>query len=256
MNKASFDYLIPDWPAPGNVASAITLRGRGCSVAPYDFFNLATHVGDNPQQVALNRQQLREQLDLQTEPLWLNQVHGVDVVNGATCDALPDADGSYCSSYNKPCVVLTADCLPVLLCNQQGTKVAAVHAGWRGLCNGIISNALSKFHKDDAVLAYLGPAISCKHFEVGSDVLEKFLACSINAEHRAKIKSAFIASNNNKYLADLYALARAELNLKGVNQVFGGNYCSYRQSEQFYSYRRDKNCGRNACLIWLKSNSL
>jgi YfiH family protein len=253
MNKTTFDYLIPDWPIPDNVQSAIILRSKGDSCAPYDHFNLATHVGDNPQQVALNRQQLTEQLELPAQPLWLNQVHGTAVVDGASASAVPDADASFSDCSHTPCVVLTADCLPVLLCNQQGTKVAAVHAGWRGLCGGIIGNTLKRFDTNDTVLAYLGPAISAAYFEVGAEVLDKFLANAINDQHKCTIKKAFTGSDNGRYAADLYALATAELEQYHVTQIFGGDHCSYGQSEYFYSYRRDNNCGRNASLIWLKS---
>ena len=145
MSKAAFDYLIPDWPAPANVSAAITLRARGTSLSPYDHFNLATHVGDNPAQVATNRLLLRKQLDLTLEPVWLDQVHGAEVVYARNNPSLPSADGAYTDIVNQPCAILTADCMPLLLCNQQGTQVAAVHAGWRGLCGGIISKALEQF---------------------------------------------------------------------------------------------------------------
>lgn len=253
MNKTTFDYIVPDWPAPDNVQSAITLRSSGSSSSPYDYFNLATHVGDNPQQVALNRQQLSQQLKLETQPLWLNQVHGTAVVDSASSNAIPDADASFSDCSQIPCVVLTADCLPVLLCNQQGTRVAAVHAGWRGLCGGIIGNTLKRFDANDSVIAYLGPAISTRHFEVGAEVRDQFLANAIDSEHRAKIKQAFTDSMADRFLGDLYALATAELEQNNVTQIYGGDYCSYGQSEHFYSYRRDKQCGRNASLIWLKS---
>ncbi|MAW24230.1 MAG: peptidoglycan editing factor PgeF [Cellvibrionales bacterium TMED47] len=255
MNKATFDYLTPEWPAPDNVQAAITLCSRGESCAPYDNFNLATHVGDDPQQVALNRQQLIQQLDLNCPPLWLNQIHGNEVVASFNSGCLPDADGCFSDRVGDCCVVLTADCLPVLLCNQQGTKVAAVHAGWRGLCGGIITNALNQFGANDSVLAYLGPAISPLHFEVGQEVRESFLSKAIDREQEHLLEKAFTQSENDRYLADLYALARVELKQNGVNQIYGGDFCSYGQSEQFYSYRRDKDCGRNASLIWLKPDS-
>ena len=255
MNKATFDYLTPEWPAPDNVQAAITLCSRGESCAPYDNFNLATHVGDDPQQVALNRQQLIQQLDLNCPPLWLNQIHGNEVVASFNSGWLPDADGCFSDRVGDCCVVLTADCLPVLLCNQQGKKVAAVHAGWRGLCGGIITNALNQFGANDSVLAYLGPAISPLHFEVGQEVRESFLSKAIDREQEHLLEKAFTQSENDRYLADLYALARVELKQNGVNQIYGGDFCSYGQSEQFYSYRRDKDCGRNASLIWLKPDS-
>lgn len=253
MNKATFDYLIPEWPAPENVAAIITLRSSGNSNPPYNNFNVASHVGDNSRQVELNRQLLIKQLKLQSQPLWLNQVHGTKIVDSADSGSVPEADGCFSDSTNHSCVILTADCLPVLLCNQQGTKVAALHAGWRGLCGGIIRNTLKQFDKNDSILAYLGPAISAAHFEVGPEVLDQFLANAIDSHHRSKIEQAFVASSGDRYFADLYALARAELQQNHVNKIFGGKFCSYAQPEQFYSYRRDKICGRNASLIWLKS---
>jgi YfiH family protein len=254
MNRAAFDYLIPDWPAPANVSAVITLRGRGASLAPYDYFNLATHVDDNPDQVASNRSLLRQQLDCTLEPVWLNQVHGTEVVYGPNNSSSPSADGAYTDIKNQPCAILTADCMPVLLCNQQGTQVAAVHAGWRGLCGGIISKVLEQFASDDKIMAYLGPAISAKHFEVGAEVRSAFLSKAVVNDEKDNIKKAFVETSQGHYLADLYALAKVELAEKGVTQVYGGEFCSYRQSELFYSYRREKICGRNASLIWLNSN--
>lgn len=254
MKKAAFDYLIPDWPAPANVSAVITLRARGASLSPYDHFNLATHVDDNPAQVAVNRSWLRQQLEFTLEPVWLEQVHGTEVVYAPDNPSLPSADGAYTDIENQPCAILTADCMPVLLCNQQGTKVAAVHAGWRGLCGGIISKALEQFAPGDHVMTYLGPAISAKHFEVGAEVRLAFLSKAVTNDEKDSIKKAFIETSQGHYLADLYALARVELTKKGVTQVYGGEFCSYGQSALFYSYRREKVCGRNASLIWLNSN--
>jgi YfiH family protein len=253
MSKAVFDYLVPDWPAPANVSAVITLRARGASLSPYDHFNLAAHVGDNPAQVATNRSLLREQLDFTLQPVWLDQVHGTEVVHAPNNPSLPSADGAYTNIVNQPCAILTADCMPVLLCNQQGTQVAAVHAGWRGLCGGIISKALEQFAPGDNVMAYMGPAISARHFEVGAEVRSAFLSKTVTNNQKDNIKKAFVETSQGHYLADLYALARAELTQKGVTQVYGGEFCSYSQSDLFYSYRREKVCGRNASLIWLNS---
>ena len=253
MSKVAFDYLIPDWPAPANVSAAISLRARGTSLSPYDHFNLATHVGDNPAQVATNRSLLREQLDLTLDPVWLDQVHGTEGVYAPNNHSLPSADGTYTDIVNLPCAILTADCMPVLLCNQQGTQVAAVHAGWRGLCGGIISKALEQFVPGDPMMVYLGPAISAKHFEVGAEVRSAFLSKTVTSNEKESIEKAFVETSQGHYSADLYALARAELTKRGVTQVYGGEFCSYGQSDLFYSYRREKVCGRNASLIWLNS---
>jgi YfiH family protein len=222
-------------------------------LAPYDCFNLATHVDDNPDQVAINRSLLRQQLDFTLEPVWLDQVHGAEVIYAPNNSPLPSADGVYTDIKNQPCAILTADCMPVLLCNLQGTQVAAVHAGWRGLCGGIISKALEQFASGDQIMAYLGPAISAKHFEVGAEVRLAFLSKAVTNNQKYSVKKAFVETSQGHYLADLYALARAELTQRGVTQVYGGEFCSYSQSDLFYSYRREKVCGRNASLIWLNS---
>jgi len=245
-------FIVPDWPAPTGVGAAITLRSKGSSQQPFDHFNLAQHVGDDQQQVALNRQLLKRQLGLSAEPIWLNQVHGTEVVCASKVVSLPTADGCYSDKSGQACVVLTADCLPVLLCNQQGTKVAAAHAGWRGLCGGILRKTLHCFDPSDTLLAYLGPAISAQLFEVGPEVLEAFLSTAKDAQHRQWIEQAFAVGVGDRYLADLYALATAELRNSGVSQIYSGDFCSYSQPEQFYSYRRDQITGRNASLIWLE----
>lgn len=256
-------YFIPDWPAPKNVRSAISLRAGGVSKAPFNSNNLALHVEDNPAHVLANRQTLVTALNLPCDPLWLEQVHGTDIVYAPNikgvpkAQGIPSADGSYTDTANTVCAVLTADCLPVLLCNQSGTHVAAAHAGWRGLCNGILRDSVATFAQhDDQIMAYLGPAIGPQRFEVGAEVLEAFLVKAQNVEHQQAIKAAFLPSSAaGKHLADLYALARAELAACGVTAVYGGEYCTFSQSEQFYSYRRDRKTGRNASLIWLENSN-
>ena len=251
-NSDKMSFLIPDWPAPDTVNAVITLRGSGVSKAPFNSFNLADHVGDDPAAVSANRQQLNNLLGLRSQPIWLNQVHGTEVIYGPEANNQPDADASYTDIADQACVVLTADCLPVLFCNQQGTQVAAAHAGWRGLCAGILRKTIACFSPEDTVLAYLGPAIGPQVFEVGEEVLEAFISGAQDNQHRTLIRSAFEASGDNHYLADLYALARAELGLCGVEHIYGGGSCSYSQSDHYYSYRRDQITGRNASLIWLK----
>lgn len=256
-------YFIPDWPAPKNVRSAISLRAGGVSKAPFNSNNLALHVEDNPAHVLANRQTLVTALNLPCDPLWLEQVHGTDIVYAPNikgvpkAQGIPSADGSYTDTANTVCAVLTADCLPVLLCNQSGTHVAAAHAGWRGLCNGILRDSVATFAQhDDQIMAYLGPAIGPQRFEVGAEVLEAFLVKAQNVEHQQAIKAAFLPSSAaGKHLADLYALARAELAACGVTAVYGGEYCTFSQPEQFYSYRRDRKTGRNASLIWLENSN-
>lgn len=244
-------FIIPDWPAPVTVKSAISRRLPGFSQAPYDAFNLADHVGDDPEAVSANRQQLVESLGLPMQPKWLQQVHGTQVIYGPEITHSTCGDASYTDQCGEACVVLTADCLPLLLCNQKGTRVAAVHAGWRGLCSGIVRNTLVHFSANDTILAYLGPAIGPQVFEVGTEVLDAFVSGAIDRQHRDLIERAFKPSENNRYLADLYRLATIELKLSGVNLIFGGSNCTYSEPHLFFSYRRDHSTGRNASLIWL-----
>ena len=249
------DVITPQWPAPANVGSAITLRTGGCSNAPFDQSNLALHVQDNPQDVIGNRESLKQSLKLPTQPLWLDQVHSTDLVYGPEATGTPRADGSYSDQPGAVCAVLTADCLPVLLCDSSGTQVAAAHAGWRGLCGGILRKTVATFAQSpDQLLVYLGPAIGPQVFEVGSEVLQAFLDQAQDSQHKRAIVAAFSLRepSEDKYLADLYSLARAELQASGVTEIFGGDYCSYSDSERFYSYRREPKTGRNGSLIWLR----
>jgi hypothetical protein len=249
------DVITPQWPAPANVGAAITLRSGGCSSAPFDQSNLALHVQDEPQDVIVNRQSLVQSLKLPAPPLWLDQVHGTDIVCASESTGTPKADGSFSDQPGTVCAVLTADCLPVLLCDSAGTQVAAAHAGWRGLSGGILRKTIATFQQSpDQILAYLGPAIGPQVFEVGGEVLQAFLDQAQNSQHQQAIVAAFTLreSTGDKYLADLYALAQAELQASGVTQIYGGDYCSYSDSERFYSYRREPKTGRNGSLIWLR----
>ena len=250
------NFLIPDWPAPAQIMSAITLRSGGSSRPPFDSNNLALHVEDNASDVQKNRDSLVDSLALPAQPLWLNQCHGTDLVYVPQASQAASADGSYSDKTNTVCAILTADCLPVLFCNQSGSQIAAAHAGWRGLCGGILRKTVATFkHSPDQVMAYLGPAIGPQVFEVGAEVLQAFLHSAQNAQHKQAVIEAFKAVDGSadKYLADLYALARAELVASGVIDIYGGNYCSYSDSERFYSYRRESKTGRNASLVWLQS---
>lgn len=238
--------LRPDWPAPANVHAVCSTRLGGCSVGPFASLNLGGHVGDEPAKVAQNRQQYQQAAAMPGAPIWLNQVHGVTVAtlthnseNGITTDAAISRGPDIVAT------VMTADCLPLLLCDITGTQVAAVHAGWRGLCDGIIEATLRTFKPGAAVLAYLGPAISQAAFEVGTEVRDAFI------KHDPLAAKAFIAGKAGKYHADLYQLARQRLAVCGVSQVYGGNYCTYHNSELFFSYRRDGQTGRMASSIWL-----
>lgn len=232
--------LIPvEWPAPLNVQAFVSTR----YYQGHDF-NLATHVGDDLNHVLHNRQLLKEILLLANEPVWLEQTHGCDACE-IPLQNQKVADASYTFQKEQVCAILTADCLPILLCDSNGEKVAAIHAGWRGLANGVIENCLKKTGFLPAkTLAYLGPAISQRAFEVGEDVREAFL------KHDPIAEKAFVP-HNEKWFADLYLLAMQRLNALGVSQIYGGQFCTFSQPELFYSYRRDKHTGRMASLIWL-----
>lgn len=246
------DFILPDWPAPANVHTLQTTRHGGISEHPYASFNLGSHVQDNPIHVAHNRQLLSQYVP--SEPVWLNQVHGIHVVNAANTDCVPDADASFTTRHNVVCVTMTADCLPVLLCDTSGTIVAAIHAGWRSLCDGVVEAAVAQMLAStpahaSQLMAWLGPSISPQIFEVGSEVRAQFIAKDAQSE------TAFKALANEKWLMDIYKVAAQRLNNMGVNQVYGGGYqqpfCTVSDTERFFSFRRDNVTGRMASLIWL-----
>jgi YfiH family protein len=244
--------ITPNWPAPANVRTAITCREGGVSQGVYNSWNMGTHVNDDPVAVETNRKKLIEQSGLQKSPQWLEQVHGNKVVEAQADARVRTADACYTSEKGLACLVMTADCLPVLLCDKEGVRVAAVHCGWRSLAQSILQKTLDQFSDPAQVLAYLGPAISSQHFEVGIDVLEAFFQSSTSAQHTDQIAAAFAPGKRPlHFYADIYALARAELKALGVTQIFGGDYCTLEQKDKFFSYRRDGVTGRMASLIWL-----
>jgi len=243
----SFSFLTPRWPAPANVRVACTLRAGGVSAAPYDSFNLAAHVGDDPKAVADNRRLLRNALRLPSEPCWLDQVHSDVVVETSAWTQPKRADASVARSAGQVCVVLTADCLPVLFCSRDGDRVAAAHAGWRGLAAGILDNTIGSLGlPGHELIAWLGPAIGPAAFEVGDDVRVAFLA------HDSGAADAFAPNARGRWQCDLYTLARRNLARLGVREVHGGGYCTYNEEERFFSYRRDGQCGRMATLVWIE----
>lgn len=243
-----------NWPAPKNVHACITTREGGVSVAAHASNNFGLHVDDDTAAVVQNRVRLCEQLGLQKTPQWLAQVHGVKVVTAKGDGLVRTADGSYSNQPGQACLVMTADCLPILLCDKAGTQVAALHCGWRSLAKGICAKLLPHFSSAPAqIMAYLGPAISQSHFEVGVDVLEAFFKSARNPLHADAIAKAFISARRPlHFYADIYALARAELQSLGIHNIYGGDHCTYQDNEKFYSYRRDGITGRMASLIWLE----
>ncbi len=239
-------WITPDWPAPNRVKAISTTMAGGVSLPPYAGLNLGLHVGDKEQHVEQNRGILASKLGLNQPPLWLNQVHGVRVIKAEVPFTMPeDADGSWTQEKGLACAIMTADCLPVLITDNKGSFVCGLHAGWRGLCDGVIESALAQISVDPStILVWLGPAIGPHAFEVGDEVRTAFLAKDTGA-HLA------FAPFGQKWKADLYQLARLRLKKLGVQQVFGGGYCTFQQKESFYSYRRDGVTGRMASLIWL-----
>ena len=224
----------------------ITTRHGGVSHGVYAGFNLADHVGDDPGAVNQNRKQLRIDLELPTEPCWLQQVHGTQVINaGLSVEGL-EADGSFALRPGVVCAVMTADCLPVLLTDREGTRVAALHAGWRGLASGILEQGMEVLGiSPEQLLAYLGPAIGPRAFEVGNEVRQAFF------DHDPKAAEAFKPAGPGKWMADIYLLARQRLNARGLENIHGGQRCTFLEEADFFSYRRDRTCGRMASLIWI-----
>jgi YfiH family protein len=244
---SGLDLIEAEWPAPSNVRAVATTRVGGVSVGAYASLNLGSHVGDDARAVGENRMRLRTALALPLDPVWLNQVHGSAVVEATSHDSPPTADASFARGAGQACVVLTADCLPVLLCDREGTRVAAAHAGWRGLAGGVVESALRAMGvAPDRVLAWLGPAIEQEMFEVGPEVREQFVA------RAADNAVAFKANARGRWQADLYDLARRELARLGVTQVFGGGFRCYGERDRFFSFRRDGTTGRMASLVWMK----
>ncbi|GAA5525052.1 polyphenol oxidase [Microbulbifer aestuariivivens] len=248
-------YLFPDWPAPTAVRAAVTLRSGGHSEGPYASFNLGSHVGDSEAAVMANRAQLERELQLPCAPQWLEQIHSDKVVAAGSDGIVRTADASYATGPGVVCAVLTADCLPLLLCDREGSRVAAVHAGWRGLAAGVVRNTVAALDcQPENLLAWLGPAIGPDVFETGVDVLEAFFENAQSAAHTEQMAQCFRPHSRKPlhFLADIYALARAELQALGVGAVYGGDRCTVNDAENFYSYRRDKTTGRMASLIWLR----
>lgn len=246
--------IEPDWPAPANIKALVSTRQGGVSLAPYDSWNMGDHVADELVSVAQNRALLNEFLPANSNVCWLQQIHGVEVVEADQTHLMAKADASVSQQTGQVCAIMTADCLPVLFCDLQGRQVGAAHAGWRGLANGVLLNTLASFSDAGQVIAWLGPGISQKHFEVGQQVFDAF----------SQYPQAFIPSEKPQhYYADLYQIARQQLLAAGISAVYGGEYCSYSDTDdqgqtQWFSYRRathqgiaNSATGRMVSCIWL-----
>lgn len=240
------DWIVPDWPAPARVRAFVTTRAGGVSEGEYGSLNLGTRSGDDPARVAANRLAVRAHLP--SHPRWLSQVHGTAV---ADLDTLVDdeaavADAAATSVAGRVAVVLTADCLPVFLCREDGSRVAVAHAGWRGLAAGVLESAVAALGGEPGrALAWLGPAIGPRAFEVGPEVRDAFVSAHAGAA------AAFVPGRADRFMADLYALARLRLAAAGVGSVSGGGFCTFTQSERFFSYRRVRESGRLGAFIWI-----
>ena len=241
-------WIQADWPAPPGVVAGTTTRSGGVSSAAFASMNLGAHVGDDAAAVAENRRTTMRLLDLPAEPQWLRQVHGTSVaVDKADKDC--DYDAMVTGLRDNVCVVMTADCLPVVLSSADGNRVGVAHAGWRGLVDGVIEAAVAALHAGDNVQAWLGPAISQDAFEVGPEVYDAFVAADEAAAE------CFEVNERRHYQADLYGLARQRLAKVGVHAVYGGQYCTYGDPQRFFSYRRDGRCGRMATLIFSRGTA-
>jgi polyphenol oxidase len=244
----SLPWFEVDWPAPHGVRALSTLRGdarSGASKGPYACFSLGDHVGDDPAAVAENRRRLKEAAELPSEPCWLSQVHGITVADLDSPAVPGPADAAIARGSAKVCTILTADCLAVLFASDSGDTVAAAHAGWRGLAAGVIEATVHAMDvPPGSLLAWLGPAIGPKHFEVGAEVRDVFL------EADTKSGEAFEPNPYGRFMADLSLLARRRLQGLGVSRIYGGGDCTFTQADRYYSHRRDGVTGRQATLIW------
>ena len=239
------EILRPDWRAPPNVRAAITTRRGGVSQGPHASLNLGSHVDDDPDAVRHNRALLRTHLALPAEPCWLNQTHGTDLVEATRAHQPPSADAAFSRTAGEICAILTADCLPILLCNRSGATVLAIHAGWRGLLDGIISRCVETLAEDPADwMAWIGPGISGAAYEVGSELVALFTA-------REPRWSRYFTPMQDKMRADLPALAEDQLAMAGIADITRYAGCTAGEPERFFSYRRDGLTGRFASLIWL-----
>ena len=241
------DWIVPDWPAPANVRALSTTRAGGVSTGKYASFNLGQHVGDDPAAVSENRRRLVSDSGLQQEPRWLKQVHGVAVARLDGGPVVEPADASATTAHGEACVIMTADCLPVLFCDRAGKHVAAAHAGWRGLAAGVLEATVGAIQAPaDEILVWLGPAIGPRAYEVGGEVRQAFVA-----QHPAAANAFKPTGGEGKWRCDLYMLARQRLLTLGLRRFYGGDFCTYTDAERFFSFRRDGECGRMASLIWL-----
>jgi len=250
---AELSILSPQWDVPNSVVAAVTTRAGGVSESPYASLNIANHVGDEPNNILQNRQLLSEKFGVNLRWQWLQQIHGVESVRVSEAKESIEADGLFTQASDLVCCVMTADCLPIFFAAKNGCEVAVAHAGWRGLAGGIVENTVSQFSVPTIdISAWLGPAIGPCHFEVGSEVRDVFLSQVSNPNNKLLLEQCFSpVENSPKLMADLVAVARLKLAALGITDVSGGDYCTYCNEEDFFSYRRDGVTGRLLSMIYI-----
>lgn len=246
INQKSAIWIEAEWPAPKNIRAGTTLRTSGYSKKPFDELNLALHVEDESDCVRKNRNTVIESLHLKSEPNWLDQIHSSKIINLDITSENLNADASYTTKNHNICTIMTADCVPILFCNIEGTQVAAVHAGWKGLSNGIIENSVNALTSPEKLLAWIGPCISSSHYEVGADVYENCI------NHSASLENGFEIINDDHWNCDLVKITKILLKNCGVGAIYECNLCTYENSDLFYSYRRDGKTGRTASMVWME----
>lgn len=256
LSNTEAKVIVPNWPRPANIKTIFTSRQGGVSPPPWNSLNLGLNTQDNEQNLKINRSLLSKDLPSDLEIQWLKQVHAAQVYTAKidSSENLPTADICFTTEKNIACAMLTADCLPILICNQLGTEVAAVHAGWRGLVCGVLQNAVSQFTSSSENLSvWIGPAICQNHFEVGQEVIEAMLEAQLFSQNELIYVSRPSEKEAGKSYLDLVEIAKRKLKKLGVTHIFGGQFCTYCDTENFYSYRRDGETGRMASLIWISS---
>ncbi len=237
-------YLIPQWGAPNSVQAIFTTRRGGVSKGAHESLNLSYAVGDENKHVSCNRALIKKSLP--SAPIWVRQVHGSKLVQAEYSEPTTEADALYTQQQRTVCGIMTADCLPVLITTTSGDEVAVAHAGWRGLAGGILENTVRRFSATSKnLIVQLGPAISQKNYEVKEDLLQRFL----ELDH--EYQQYFLPGHSGQYFADLYGIAKHQLKQLNVNQIHGGNHCTFEQSHYFFSHRRSQPTGRMAAMIWL-----
>jgi purine-nucleoside/S-methyl-5'-thioadenosine phosphorylase / adenosine deaminase len=239
-------WLWADWPAPKHVRAGTSIRACGHSKTPYNELNLAQHVGDNFADVKNNRKNLSDHLKLKSEPIWLNQSHSSNIISIDNTPENRNADGSFTTKQNKVCTILTADCVPILFCNKEGTKIAAIHAGWKGICAGIIDKAIKTFSEPETTLVWIGPCISNEHYEVDTEVYERCL------NHSNLLKKAFQHTNIDHWQCNLVKIVKIILKNAGIGAIYECSLCTYKRDKLFFSYRREGITGRTASMIWME----